>query len=316
MILITAIISYLFNFYRINKKIYKKGKNIINKKKKKNKNKKENLMTEKDLFDLYNKNYLINSNQNISSTINDIGDINDIMDNSSLSSINNINPGLVQSQTEKGNNSDEEIEKNNISNIAENKPKKKINNNNEELFSIIFPPSQNKKKEFHKKHPFIKTKKIKSRFENQDNILVKIKRLFFNGYIYHKVNSFLNRSKSRKKYGKYGQNFIGNVKQDLRNKNLWNSTFEQFCLNKNFCENRDWEVHKKNLDAVQSVLVKKNEKFQTMLNTQLKKLFDEFIKSDKFRIYEISRLEKQGFDDSYLKKYTDIAKNFIKIFTK
>ena len=131
MILITAIISYLFNFYRINKKIYKKGKNIINKKKKKNKNKKENLMTEKDLFDLYNKNYLINSNQNISSTINDIGDINDIMDNSSLSSINNINPGLVQSQTEKGNNSDEEIEKNNISNIAENKPKKKINNNNE-----------------------------------------------------------------------------------------------------------------------------------------------------------------------------------------
>lgn len=273
-------------------------------------------MIEKDLFDLYNKNYLINSNQNISSTINDIGDINDIMDNSSLSSINNINPGLVQSQTEKGYNSDEEIEKNNISNIAENKPKKKINNNNEELFSIIFPPSQNKKKEFHKKHPFIKTKKIKSRFENQDNILVKIKRLFFNGYIYHKVNSFLNRSKSRKKYGKYGQNFIGNVKQDLRNKNLWDSTFGQFCLNKNFCENRDWEVHKKNLDAVESVLVKKNEEFQTMLNTQLKKLFDEFIKSDKFRIYEISRLEKQGFDDSYLKKYTDIAKNFIKIFTK
>ena len=274
-------------------------------------------MIEKDLFDLYNKNYLTNSNQNISSTINDIGDINDNLNNSSLSSINNINPGLVQSQTEKGNNSDEEIEKNNISNIAENKPKKKINNkNNEELFSIIFPPSQNKKKEFHKKHPFIKTKKIKSRFENQDNILVKIKRLFFNGYIYHKVNSFLKRLKSRKQYGKYGPNFIGNVKQDSRNNILWNSNLEQFYLNQNFCENRDLEVHKKNLDAIQSVLLKEDKEFQTMLNRPLKKLFEEFIKSDKFRIYEISRLEKQGFDDSYLNKFIDTANKFIEIFAE
>ena len=64
------------------------------------------------------------------------------------------------------------------------------------------------------------------------------------------------------------------------------------------------------------MLLKEDKEFQTMLNKPLQELFDEFIKSDKFRIYEISRLEKQGFDDSYLKKYTDTAKNFIKIFTK
>lgn len=267
-----------------------------------------------DLFAQFKKNDITVSNQSISFIDNNIGGMHDNLNNSFSSNISNINPNLVQK--EKENNSDEEIDKDNIPNITKNYYGKKINKeNNDKLFSIIYIFPENEMKEFNDKISSIQHGKIEGRYGDKDNISVKIKRSFFNGYLYRKVNYFLKSSKSRKEYKKYGQNFIGDIKKDSRNKELWNSSFENFCLTKDFCDEKDLEIHKNNLDAIQSVLLKKNEDFQNMLKTPLKDLYKKFIDSNEFKIDEIYHLINQGFSDAYLKKYNDTANNFIERFT-
>ena len=71
-----------------------------------------------------------------------------------------------------------------------------------------------------------------------------------------------------------------------------------------------------NLKIVQSEEIKKNEKFQKILNKTFRELYEEYLNSDEFKIIEKNRLEEKNLDDDYIKRYINLSENLIEFFSQ
>ena len=71
-----------------------------------------------------------------------------------------------------------------------------------------------------------------------------------------------------------------------------------------------------NLKIVQSEEIKKNEKFQKILNKTFRELYEEYLNSDEFKINEKNRLEEKNMDDDYIKRYIELSENLIEFFSE
>ena len=68
-----------------------------------------------------------------------------------------------------------------------------------------------------------------------------------------------------------------------------------------------------NLKIIQSEEIKKNEKFQKLLNKTFRELYIEYL--DEFKINEKNRLENKKMDENYLKKYLGLLESLIEFFS-
>ena len=73
----------------------------------------------------------------------------------------------------------------------------------------------------------------------------------------------------------------------------------------NFCHN---------LKIIQSEEIRKNEKFQKLLNKTFRELYIEYL--DEFKINEKNRLENKKMSDNYLKEYLELLESLIEFFSQ
>ena len=205
------------------------------------------------------------------------------------------------------------LENNFGSNSSLNKPKKnkKIN------FDVIYP----KKNDFEfnrskntKSIIFIKMKMKMRRRDKKDNILLKIKRTFFNTYLYNIINTLVLKKWKGLKKGKGSHKFFYRFSKKFiidmtkkNNKRLLDMTLRQII------ENDSNQGNKLNSDFLPSLQVEKNDKLEELLNSKYNDLFEIYINSQEFE-NEINRLKVKGFPDYYIKLYIYLSKNFIKFF--
>ena len=241
---------------------------------------------------LENKNYFpSNENNNI---IEEIGyDIKNI----------NIN-------TNTNDNKNSENQKDNLTNKTSNiinifdriKPKeKKIFS----LFEVIYPPKLPRQKKNKSAHE----KKIRNRFADKDNILVKIKTNFFNTHIIKLLKKNLISIGSHKNIEKFPAIIVKDVNKNKKNKELWSMTLAEFLLwintlNKNY----------KFKDIVNNVLVQKSDNFREILNKKLCELYKDYIASDEFKKVVINKIELK-YSILYVNKFKDIAANLLNHFS-
>ena len=149
----------------------------------------------------------------------------------------------------------------------------------------------------------------------KDNILVKIKRFFFNKHIIEELlNKNLVKVGSKKKLNKFPDSFVENVTKNIENQNIWNMNLEEFLnFDKIFKTKDEMKDFKKNKSAIESPLVKKSKKLLELLNKKLYELYNECIRSDAFKNFVLKQRKEK--DDTYAKKFEETAKNFLKHFS-
>ena len=169
----------------------------------------------------------------------------------------------------------------NLKIISHIKPKEKITS----LFDVIYiPRKMNDESEDEDKN------KIENRFEDKDNILVKLKTNFFNSHIYVLLKKNLKDCGSHIDVSKFPHNFVIDVHKNEKNKELWNMTLSQFLNNKNFKEKlnkRLCELYKEYIASPEfqkNVLQKIELKYDTFYAERVKKFSDNFL--NYFSVYE------------------------------
>ena len=162
-----------------------------------------------------------------------------------------------------------------------------------------------------------KRRKIKGpRKGNSDNMRVKIKRCFYRN-LKKKLNNILKKSGSRK----YFDFFPSKFSSEINKKNcklIVNMTLNEIFLDKNLYKNENEDglrKYKHNLNVVKSEEVKNNEKLQEILNKTFRRLYEDYINSDDFKVDEINRLKKNN-DEDYIEKFKITAKNLISFFSQ
>ena len=121
-------------------------------------------------------------------------------------------------------------------------------------------------------------------------------RAFLNRYIFNKLNSELRSIGSEQYFEKFPQKFVIDITKE-RKKVIVNMTLGEIFENKELYiyENEEGKFKfKQNLNVVQSEEIKKNEKFQKLLNKTFKELYKEYLNSDDFNIVEVNRIKKMG----------------------
>ena len=161
-------------------------------------------------------------------------------------------------------------------------------------------------------------KRQRSRKEEKDDIRVKIKRAFLNNFLKNKLNKELKSIGSKKYFEKFPKHFSSDPHKK-RNKEIINMTLGEIFEKKELYiyENEKglfnfWQ----NLKIVQSEEIKKNEKFQNILNKTFRELYEEYLNSDEFKIIEKNRLEEKNLDDDYIKRYINLSENLIEFFSQ
>ena len=161
-------------------------------------------------------------------------------------------------------------------------------------------------------------KRQRSRKEEKDDIRVKIKRAFLNNFLKNKLNKELKSIGSKKYFEKFPKHFSSDPHKK-RNKEIINMTLGEIFEKKELYiyENEKglfnfWQ----NLKIVQSEEIKKNEKFQKLLNKTFRELYEEYLNSDEFKINEKNRLEEKNMDDDYIKRYIELSENLIEFFSE
>ena len=201
------------------------------------------------------------------------------------------------------------LENNFASNSSLNKSKKKRKKN----FDVIYPKKNdfdfNKSKNT-KRIIFIKRR---SR-DNKDNILLKIKRAFFNTYLHNRINTLVLKKWKGLKKGKESHKFFFRFSKKIiidmvkkNNKKLLDMTLRQII------ENDSNKGNKLNSDFLPSLQVEKNDKLEELLNSKYNHLFEIYINSQEFE-NEINRLKVKGYPNYYINLYIYLSKNFIKFF--
>ena len=161
-------------------------------------------------------------------------------------------------------------------------------------------------------------KRQRARKEEKDLIRVKIKRAFLNNFLKNKLNKELKSIGSKKYFEKFPKHFSSDPHKK-RNKEIINMTLGEIFEKKELYiyENEKglfnfWQ----NLKIVQSEEIKKNEKFQNIMNKTFRELYEEYLNSDEFKIIEKNRLEEKNLDDDYIKRYINLSENLIEFFSQ
>ena len=152
------------------------------------------------------------------------------------------------------------------------------------------------------------------RRDKKDNILLKIKRTFFNTYLYNIINTLVLKKWKGLKKGKGSHKFFYRFSKKIiidmvkkNNKKLLDMTLRQII------ENDSNKGNKLNSDFLPSLQVEKNDKLEELLNSKYNDLFEIYINSQEFE-NEINRLKVKGYPDYYINLYIYLSKNFIKFF--
>ena len=172
-----------------------------------------------------------------------------------------------------------------------------------------------------KERNFLKRKRSTSRRkrkENKDNIRKKIKRGFLNNTIIEKLNEKLRNIGSKTYFEKVPQRFASDVDQK-RNKKILNIKLKEIFENKELYvkeKKKGLDNFKHNLKVIQSEEVKNNEIFKNILNKTFRQLYEEYLDSNEFEIYEINRLKNKKMDEEYIRRYKEFAKDLMNFFCK
>ena len=245
-------------------------------------------------------------------------DVFTILDNSNLSYIN---PTLPLKEEEK---IEEEFlyhysdsTKGDNSKIEFTSQKRKIFNVNYRIRFDEFNDAQNKSlSPLYNEESFLKNKSSptkKRRRENLDNIRKKIKTVFFNNFLYKKINEALKSKKSKLYFVKFPISFVNDIKRNT-NKDIINKSLLEIMLNKGLYNENDLNNYYHNLKVVGNKEILENEELKAILNKKYCELFEEYINSKEFNINEINRLKNNNLEDVYIKKYIYQSKYFIEYF--
>jgi hypothetical protein len=172
-----------------------------------------------------------------------------------------------------------------------------------------------------KERNFLKRKRSSSRRkrkENKDNIRKKIKRGFLNNTIIEKLNEKLRNIGSKTYFEKFPQRFASDVDQK-RNTKILNIKLKEIFENKELYvkeKKKGLDNFKHNLKVIQSEEVKNNEIFKNILNKTFRQLYEEYLDSNEFEIYEINRLKNKKMDEEYIRRYKEFAKDLMNFFCK
>ena len=161
------------------------------------------------------------------------------------------------------------------------------------------------------KNEVLSTKK--RRRENLDNIRKKIKTVFFNNYLYKKINEALKNKKSKLYFVKFPISFVNDIKRNT-NKDIINKSLLEIMLNKGLYNENDLSNYYHNLKVVGNKEILENEELKAILNKKYCELFEEYINSKEFNINEINRLKNNNMEDVYIKKYIYQSKYFMEYF--
>ena len=250
-----------------------------------------------------------------SSTIGeDLNEANDVLYISSNSSIEKLNPSLLLKEGEI-------IEKENLEHYFISN--KDINSSSELIGKKRKIFKVNYRIRFDKENSTLCDEKIitknmtlptiKRRRENMDNIHKKIKTVFFNNFLYNKINEKLKKKKSRLYFVKFPISFVNDVKRNT-NKDIINLSLLEIISKKELYNENDLSNYYHNLKVIENKETLENEELKEILNKKYCELFEEYINSKEFNIDEINRLKNNNFGDVYIKRYLYLAKNFIKYF--
>ena len=250
-----------------------------------------------------------------SSTIGkDLNEANDVLYISSNSSIEKLNPSLLLKEGEI-------IEKENLEHYFISN--KDINSSSEligkkrKIFKVNYRIRFDKDNStLCDEKTFIKNMTlptIKRRRENMDNIHKKIKTVFFNNFIYNKINEKLKKKKSRLYFVKFPISFVNDVKRNT-NKDIIYFSLLEIISKKELYNESNLNNYYHNLKVIENKETLENEELKEILNKKYCELFEEYINSKEFNIDEINRLKNNNFGDVYIKRYLYLAKHFIKYF--
>ena len=158
--------------------------------------------------------------------------------------------------------------------------------------------------------------KKRPRKENKDNILIKIKRSFFNDVLLNKLNETLKGIGSKLFFVKFPQSFVKDIsKKNNNNKNILNMTLFDIFVKKELYGN-DLVNFYHNLKVVKSKDVIENKLMKNIQNKKYKQLFEEYLKSNSFQIDEINKLKEHNMKDDSIKRYVYAMNHFVEFFSK
>ena len=157
--------------------------------------------------------------------------------------------------------------------------------------------------------------KINRRRESKDNIRKKLKIVFFNNYLFKKINAILKSQQSKLYFEKFPITFVNDIRKNT-NKDIIYMTLLEILSRKELYNEKDLDNYYHNLKVVESKEFKENENLKKLLNKKYFELFEEFINSKEFNVDEINRLKKNNLDDVYIKRYIFQSKYFIKYFAE
>ena len=156
----------------------------------------------------------------------------------------------------------------------------------------------------------------KSRKYNNDDMRSKIKRGFFNDYLIPLLNNTLKSIGNKKYFEKFPNIFSSDICRK-RNKDIVDMTIGEIFENKEIYANekkKGWLNYWHNLKVVQSKEIKENEEIKKIINRTFCQLYEEYIRSNAFKIDEINRLKSKNVEDDYIKKYKLVAKHLLQFF--
>ena len=148
------------------------------------------------------------------------------------------------------------------------------------------------------------------RRENKDNIRKKIKRGFLNNALINKINTIIKSNRGKLCFKRFQQHFVSDVAKKS-NKVLLNMTLKEIFEKKEIYETKELKFYYHNLKLIQSEEILENEELKNILNKKYCELYDEYLNSKEFMQDEIKRLKNNKMEDSYIKRYIYLARNFI-----
>ena len=149
------------------------------------------------------------------------------------------------------------------------------------------------------------------RRENKDNMLKKIKRGFLNNALLQKINMLIKKNGGKYFFEKFQLYFISDVTKKS-NKMLIDMTLEEIYMKKELYHEKELKYYYRNLNVLKSKEIQENKELKNILSKKYCELFEEYVNSKEFKIDEIERLKSNNMEESYIKRYIYLAKNFIK----
>ena len=148
------------------------------------------------------------------------------------------------------------------------------------------------------------------RRENKDNIRKKIKRGFLNNALINKINTIIKSNRGKLCFKRFQQHFVSDVAKKS-NKVLLNMTLKEIFEKKEIYDTKELKFYYHNLKLIQSEEILENEELKNILSKKYCELYDEYLNSKEFMHDEINRLKNNKMEDSYIKRYIYLARNFI-----